>query len=156
VLDLGCGTGLCGPQLRAMANQLTGVDLSAPMLEVAAQRRVHDQLLQADLADHLADTMDRVDLVVAADVFIYIGDLTPVFNGVRRVLKPGGVFAFSVERGSDDAAFVLQPSLRFAHGERSVRELAAQHGLQVLKVEQAALRVDETHAVQGQYWLLTG
>jgi predicted TPR repeat methyltransferase len=156
VLDLGCGTGLCGPQLRAMANQLTGVDLSAAMLAVAAQRGIYDRLVQAELAGHLADTTDRVDLVVAADVFIYIGDLTPVFNGVRRVLNHGGVFAFSVERASDDAAFVLQPSLRFAHGERSVRELAAEHGFQVLRVEQAALRVDETHAVQGQYWLLTG
>jgi predicted TPR repeat methyltransferase len=34
---------------------------------------------------------------VAADVFVYLGALEPVFGGVRRVLEPGGVFCFSVE-----------------------------------------------------------
>ena len=154
IADLGCGTGLCGPLLRPLAHRLVGVDLSGVMLEAARARGVYDALLQADAAEHLATTTERHDLVVAADVFIYIGDLTPVFSGVRRVLRPGGVFAFSVEPAVADQPFALQASLRYAHGEAALRALAAAHGLSVLKVERGALRVDEVHEVQGQYWLL--
>jgi predicted TPR repeat methyltransferase len=154
-LDLGCGTGLCGPLLRPLAQRLTGVDLSQPMLDAARRRGSYDALLQADLVDHLAGTDDRHDLVVAADVFIYVGDLTPVFSGVRRVLQPGGVFAFSVEPAPAGPAWVLQPSLRYAHGDAALRALAAANGLQVQRVERGALRVDEVYTVQGEYWVMT-
>lgn len=154
-LDLGCGTGLCGPQLRPLAQVLTGVDLSPAMLDAARQRGVYDHLALADLTEHLLATDVRHDLVVAADVFIYVGDLAPVFSGVRRVLQPGGVFAFSVETAASDQAWVLQPSLRYAHGQAAIRALAAASGLQVQQVERAALRADEVHTVQGEYWLLT-
>jgi predicted TPR repeat methyltransferase len=154
VLDLGCGTGLCAPLLRPLARRLTGVDLSAGMLEVARRRALYDELVQADLAQHLARTERRHDLLVAADVLIYLGDLAPVFAGARRVLRAGGLFAFSVEPADGDAAFVLQPSLRYAHGEAGLRALAASHGLQVLQAERGALRADQVHEVQGQYWLL--
>ena len=154
VLDLGCGTGLCGPLLRPLARRLHGVDLSLAMLQAAAARGVYDQLHQADLADHLARTDERVDLLVAADVFIYVGDLAPVFAGAVRVLRPGGVLAFSVEPAPPDAPFVLQANLRYAHGEAALRRLAAAHGLQVRATERGVLRVDQGHEVQGQYWLL--
>ena len=154
-LDLGCGTGLCGPQLRPLVRQLTGVDLSAAMLDAARRRGSYDALVQADLAEHLASADDRHDLVVSADVFIYVGDLAPVFSGVRRVLQPGGVFAFSVEPAAADQPWVLQASLRYAHGAAALRTLAAAHGLQVRHVERGALRVDEVHTVQGEYWVMT-
>jgi predicted TPR repeat methyltransferase len=131
------------------------VDLSEPMLEAARRRGSYDALLQADLVDHLAGTNDRHDLVVAADVFIYVGDLTPVFSGVRRVLQPGGVFAFSVEPAPAGPAWVLQPSLRYAHGADALRALAAAHALEVQRVERGALRVDEVYTVQGEYWVMT-
>jgi predicted TPR repeat methyltransferase len=153
-LDLGCGTGLCGPLLRPLAARLVGVDLSAAMLEAARGRGVYDTLHQADLVDHLTATDGRHDLIVAADVFIYVGDLAPVFDGVARVLRPGGLLAFSVEPAPAGQAFVLQPSLRYAHGERPLRALAERHGLTVLAHERGTLRADEVHPVQGGYWLL--
>lgn len=153
-LDLGCGTGLCGPLLRPLAARLSGVDLSAAMLDAARARGVYDVLHQADLVDHLLTTAERHDLVVAADVFIYVGDLAPVFDGVARVLRPGGLLAFSVEPAPADQAFVLQPSLRYAHGEQPIRALAARHGLAVLAHERGTLRADEVHPVQGGYWVL--
>lgn len=153
-LDLGCGTGLCGPRLRPLAARLAGVDLSAAMLAAARARGVYDTLHHGDLVEHLMTTDERHDLVVAADVFIYVGDLAPVFEGVARVLRPGGLFAFSVEPAPADAAFVLQPSLRYAHGEGAIRALAARHGLAVAVQERGALRVDEVHPVQGGYWVL--
>ena len=154
VLDLGCGTGLCGPLLRPLASRLVGLDLSAAMLEAARGRGVYDALHQADLVEHLMATDERHDLVVAADVFIYVGDLAPVFDGIARVLRPGGLFAFSVEPAAPEAAFVLQPSLRYAHGEQPLHALAARHGLAVAAHERGTLRADEVHPVQGGYWVL--
>ena len=48
-LDAGCGTGLCGPLLRGLARELTGVDLSPKMLEQAARRGVYDHLVCGEL-----------------------------------------------------------------------------------------------------------
>lgn len=153
-LDLGCGTGLCGPLLRPLAARLVGVDLSGVMLQAAQRRGVYDALHHADGVDHLRATAERHDLIVAADVFIYVGDLAPVFEGVARVLRPGGLFAFSVEPAAADVPYRLQPSLRYAHGEAGIRALAARHGLAVAAHEAGVLRADEAHPLQGGYWVL--
>jgi predicted TPR repeat methyltransferase len=49
-LDAGCGTGLCGPLLRPYASELTGVDLSAGMLDRARPRQVYDHLEKGELS----------------------------------------------------------------------------------------------------------
>jgi predicted TPR repeat methyltransferase len=144
-LDLGCGTGLCGPLLQPLAARVEGVDLSPTMLAAARQRGVYAELVQADLAAHLQATPRRHDLIVAADVFIYVGDLA----GVRRVLEPEGVFAFSVEAADERDGFVLRPSLRYAHSARYLRTLAAAHGLEVLDVREATLREEQREPVRG-------
>jgi predicted TPR repeat methyltransferase len=147
-LDLGCGTGLCGPLLRPLARRLHGVDLSPTMLAQAARRGVYDQLDEADIVQHLQATPQRHGLVVAADVFIYLGDLAPVFAGVARVLEPRGVFAFSVERCDGDG-WRLLPSLRYAHAEAYLRALAAAHGLAVAHLQPVTLREDQRQPVAG-------
>lgn len=147
-LDLGCGTGLCGPLLRPLARSLHGLDLSPTMLAQARARGSYDQLLQADANTHLHETPERYDLVAAADVFIYVGALAPVFAGVRRVLRSGGVFAFSVElsQGED---LVLLPSLRYAHSAAYLRRLAAQHGLELVQQQAVTLREDQRQPIAG-------
>ena len=157
VLDLGCGTGLCAPLLRALAGRLQGVDLSAAMLRAAAARGLYDELHQADAVQHLqalAAAGRRVELLVAADVFIYLGDLAPLFAAAARVLAPGGLLAFSVEIAAPEQPYRLQPSLRYAHGEAALRRLAAAHGLQPLHEERGLLRVEQSQPVVGQYWVL--
>ena len=132
-LDLGCGTGLCGRLLRNITAQLHGVDLSAPMIDKARALDLYDRLVQADLVQHLQSTGQRYDLLLAADVFIYVGDLAPVFAGAARVLEPAGLFCFSVERVQGDADFELKASLRYGQSEGYLRALAAEHGFEVVK-----------------------
>ncbi len=96
-LDLGCGTGLCGPLLKPMADRLDGVDLSRNMLDKARALGVYDDLVHADIGEYLRTTPQRYDLVVSADVYIYVGDLDAVFAGVRRVMVDGGVYCFTAE-----------------------------------------------------------
>jgi predicted TPR repeat methyltransferase len=150
-LDLGCGTGLCGPLIRPAAQRLEGVDLSSKMLAKAEALGVYDTLTQADLADFLAQTDHRYDLVLAADVFIYVGALQEVFDGVARVIEPRGIFCFSVERACDEEDFVLRPSQRYAHSERYLRGLALRHGFEVRSVLHHPIREDQRQPIAGMY-----
>ncbi|GLI63302.1 hypothetical protein VaNZ11_006209, partial [Volvox africanus] len=82
-VDLGCGTGLMGPLLLPYCDALEGVDLSAGMVEQAAKRGCYSRLavaelvsfLEAEAAHDKANVGPLYDLLVAADVFVYIGDL---------------------------------------------------------------------------------
>jgi predicted TPR repeat methyltransferase len=150
-LDLGCGTGLCGPLLRPIVRRLTGVDLSQAMLDQAAARGVYDQLVKADLAEHLQSTPERHDLVAAADVFIYVGELEAVFAGVARVLRPGGVFCFSVEQAQDDRPVALTAQLRYAHSLPYLQALSQHHGLRLLRSVAEPIRQHRTQAIPGLY-----
>jgi predicted TPR repeat methyltransferase len=150
-LDLGCGTGLCAAPLGPWTLRLTGVDLSAAMLTQARSLGRYDTLVQADLVEHLQHTCERHDLVVAADVFIYVGALDHVFAGVQRVIEPQGVFCCSVECIEDDRDFALLPSLRYGHSQRYLRSLAQAHGFDAIRLEAGPLRRDERHTVRGLY-----
>ena len=153
-LDLGCGTGLAGPWLRPRCERLEGIDLSAAMVDRARARNLYDEVRQGDLVSILASTPQRHDLLFAADVFIYVGALEPVFAGAARVLSPGGEFCFSVEAADDRDDWTLRMSLRYAHSERYIRMLARQHGFAVRHVARHPLRIDQGQPVAGLFaWL---
>ena len=150
VLDLGCGTGLCGPLLRPLAGRLVGVDLSQRMLDKARERNLYDALVCAELVEHLQAASDRLSIVVAADVFVYIGDLSAVFAAVRRRLQDDGLFVFSVEALHDDGGdFMLRPSRRYQHTESYVLRLAQQHGYAPPLVQPVKLREENQAPVKG-------
>lgn len=151
VIDLGCGTGLVGVALAASGAQITGVDLSPRMLEIAARRGVYARLECGELVEVLARTPAvSVQAVVAADVFIYVGDLALIFASVARVLAPGGVFALSVE-GLEEGDYKLQPTGRYSHSPGYLRSLAAQTGLQERRLERARIRCEARGQAEG--WL---
>jgi len=162
VLDLGCGTGLVGTLLasqRQAADRIDGVDLSSAMVGQARATGAYTTVAHADVTDHLqaaAAAPQRYGLVMAADVFIYVGALDAVFAGVARVLAPQGLFAFSVELDAAGAELQLMPSLRYAHSEAYVRRLAAAHGMAVRRIERAPLREDQGRPVEGLYVYLQG
>jgi predicted TPR repeat methyltransferase len=156
VLDLGCGTGLCGPLIQPLADRVDGLDVSQRMLDQSRATGVYTDLVQADISEWLATVQRQDDLVLAADVFIYVGALEPVFAGVARVLAPGGVFAFSVEVLPDPEDMRLMPSLRYAHSEAYVRRLAQTHGMQVRRTVRAPIREDQRRPIEGLYVYLSG
>jgi predicted TPR repeat methyltransferase len=153
ILDLGCGTGLLGARLRARARTLTGVDISANMLEMAQRRRIYDELICDDLVDFLRARSDEFDIAVAADVFVYIGDLSEVFQAVRSRLRPGGFFCFSVEAGGEED-FALGTNLRYAHSAAYVRKLAEDHGFAPEAIESSVIRHDGGAQVLGHLAVL--
>ncbi len=149
VIDLGCGTGLCGPLLRPLAQRLTGVDLSGLMLAKARELGLYDELVQGDIAAALEGQRQRFDIAVAADVFVYIGDLEAVFAATATALRPGGLFAFSVEACEDEIDFRLGPKRRYAHSLAYLQRLAATHGLAIESSTRCAIRKESDQAVDG-------
>jgi predicted TPR repeat methyltransferase len=152
VLDLGCGTGLAGVEFRGCARELIGVDLSRRMVERARQRGLYDELHCEDLNAVLGRTSD-VDLIIAADVFIYVGPLAATFEGCARALRPGGLLAFSVER-SEEADVVFHASLRYAHADAYIERLARAHGFAIERSEPTVLRVDNGQPAHGVLYVL--
>ncbi|TFW30366.1 tetratricopeptide repeat protein [Duganella callida] len=153
-VDLGCGTGLCGPYLRAYSSRLDGVDLSRQMLDKAGERGVYDSLACADLVSYLTGRDGAWDLAVAADVFVYIGDLAPVFRAVHAALRPGGRLCFSAEAGVD-GDYVLRPSNRYAHTLDYLQRLAAETGFTVLAAEALEARQENGHPIAAHALILT-
>ena len=151
VLDLGCGTGLCGPLIAPQADIIDGVDVSSAMLDEARKLGVYRELIHADLGEFLAATTLRLDLIVAADVFIYVGDLAAVFRSARRILEPGGCLAFTVEPARQGQDIELLPSLRYAHSEAYVRRLADEAGFTSVRISEAPIRRDQTTPIMGLY-----
>ncbi|WP_159946241.1 methyltransferase domain-containing protein [Rhizobium sp. 18065] len=160
-IDLGCGTGLFGAEIRQHATRLEGFDLSANMLARAEEKNLYDLLARADLsldpepsglfAGGLAG--HRADLVSAADVLMYLGDLANAFSLAANLSQPAALFAFSVEDAALAEGFALQPSLRYAHSEVHVRQRLAENGFDVVKLERTTIRMDGGKQVFGILFL---
>jgi len=153
-LDLGCGTGLMGEALRPRAGHLAGCDLSPAMVEAARAKAVYDRLVTAELVAFLEEEpRAEADLVVAADVLVYVGDLAPVLAAAAGALAPGGLVAFTVQ-DLDGAGYALGEDARFAHGALHVAEAAREAGLDVFVSHGASTRQDRGNDVPGRVFVL--
>ncbi len=149
-LDLGCGTGLMGVALRDRAGRIDGVDLSPAMVELARATGAYADLAAVPLAAALAASpAGAYDLVVAADVLVYLGDLAPTFAGAGRALRPGGLLAFTVQSPAEGEGFALGPDMRFSHAPAYVEGALRAAGLGCLLLEPTSTRREKGIAVAG-------
>lgn len=148
VLDLGCGTGLAGQAFRDLAGWLEGVDLSPAMIARARARGIYDALAVAELTAALTARPGRFDLVLAADVLCYLGDLAPVFAAARAALRSGGLLAGTVERAAAPGHH-LGAKQRYAHHEDTLAALARATGFTVVTLAPESSRTEAGAAVPG-------
>ena len=153
ILDAGCGTGLCAGFLRPWARTLVGCDLSLAMIAQAGARRIYDELEVSELTAFLGRRRGTFDMVVAADVVIYFGDLAPLLSAARMALREGGVFAFSLETPElpdpAGAGFVICPSGHYKHTPAYVEAAVARAGFVLRRAEVNSLRLEEGHEAKG-------
>jgi predicted TPR repeat methyltransferase len=152
IVDLGCGTGLCGSLFKPFADKLIGIDLSENMLAVAKQKNIYDALISEDVAQSLTQ-LTEVDLIVAADVFTYCGNLEYTFKNALNTLKKNGLFVFTVEKTHGDS-FILQTSIRYAHSKYYLEKLITDNAFEIVRFDNIVLRKQKNEPVEGYLVLL--
>jgi predicted TPR repeat methyltransferase len=152
-IDLGCGTGLLAPELHGLVKHLDGVDLSPKMVEKARARKLYDALTVGEIVAELGRHPGGYNLVAAADVLSYFGDLRALFEAVRAALPDDGLFVATVEK-SAGARYQAGKSGRYQHGEAYLRKRAAEAGFVVLSLDDIELRKEENRPVIGYVFAL--
>lgn len=122
VLDVGCG---CGDTTLRLAEavgpggRVTGIDISAPMLAVAADRLRRFPQAATLLADAAAQPLPPADLIVSRFGVMFFGDPKAAFANLRRSLRPGGRIVFACWRRFDENVWArLALMAAYAHVPR--------------------------------------
>lgn len=153
LLDLGCGTGLVGQVFQEISVCRVGVDLSPKMVEAAAAKKVYDELVVAEIVTFLEQNQEPFDLIVAADVLIYVGELDRIFATLARGLARNGRILFSTEQMAGQG-YQLRQSGRYAHSFSYILAMAARHGFRVLSTQSANIRKEKGRWIAGDLYLL--
>lgn len=156
-LDLGCGTGLSGEHFSKVCRKLTGVDISQKMLAVATEKNIYDTLIKDDILHFLQHQKksQQFDLILAADVFTYMGDLQHVFRECHTHINQSGSLLFSVEEPlHSQTSYELKPTGRFAHPETYIKGICGATGWRIISQQSTRLRRDKGKWIIGCLYLL--
>ena len=141
ILDLGCGTGLIGVELKDFCTNLEGIDLSSAMLEQAKKKNVYSKLTHIDIIDYLSTVELNFDYFLAVDVFVYVGELSEVFNLIKCRNKRSGKLVFSTEH-TKKIGFHLEKSGRYTHSTAYIERLCKKFGYSISYFSKVNLRKD--------------
>ena len=153
VLDLGCGTGLIGKEIGKYCSNLHGVDLSKPMLDQAKKKNIYDKLSHYNLADFLSTETLNFDYFIAADVFVYIGELLEIFRLIKFRNSKNGRLVFSTEHTEKDG-YCLENSGRYSHSRNYIDNLCRELGYRICHFSTSNIRKEKNGAICGGLYLL--
>jgi predicted TPR repeat methyltransferase len=152
VIDLGCGTGLTGKELRDISNNLTGIDISSNMVAKTKKLDVYDRLIVGDIVDILSSSKEKYDLFIALDVFIYVGELTKIFKTVKQCCNKNALFIFSIETQEEDGYSLLKTA-RYSHSESYILKTASDE-FKVIDSQEVSLRKEKEGWIEGKIFIL--
>ena len=153
VLDLGCGTGLTGLEIKPYCEYLEGIDLSEKMLKEATKKNVYNKLAHLDIKDYLTSGNLYFDYFISTDVFVYVGDLTEIFRLIKHHNKTGGRLVFSVEDHDGDG-FFLEQSGRYSHSKQYINSLCEKFGYKLSYFQNQNIRKEKDRYIKGCLYLL--
>ncbi|HEY0329178.1 MAG TPA: methyltransferase domain-containing protein [Rhodopseudomonas sp.] len=148
-IDLGCGTGLAARAFAAQTETIIGFDLSPRMAELARASGLYAEVEVVEIVEGLArQPAAGTDLILAADVVIYLHDAAALLAEVSRVLAPDGLLALTAETHDGDGV-VLGVGLRYAHSADYLQRAIAATGLVVKQLQRASARSEAGVPVPG-------
>ena len=120
------------------------------MIEKSRQRGVYDELIVGRLEDTLRGRSD-VDLILAADVLNYVGELSGVFDAAGVALRRGGYFLFSIEKPTSEEAqgLTLRRTRRYAHARGYIEERAREAGMEIVETSDTVIRMEQQKPLEG-------
>ena len=149
ILDLGCGTGLCGLRINKSYKKLVGLDISKHMLLKAKEKLIYTDLFHLDIIDYCNSTKDKYELIIAGDVLIYFGDLHELFKTSFSVMQNGARFLFSIEV-QNLGKYKAQINGRFTHSFSYIKRLCKEHGFFIEFVQDIFIRKENNKSVDGK------
>lgn len=153
MVDLGCGTGLSGLAFQTLARRITGIDLSAKMLQQAREKGIYHDLQRSGIVEALTANETAFDLFVAADVLVYVGDLAPLFHAAGQRAAAGALFLFSTESTESEKDWELRPTGRYAHSRAYVERLCRETGWHNLSHRRENIRKEKGAWIEGDLYL---
>jgi predicted TPR repeat methyltransferase len=93
------------------------------------------------------------DLVICADVLVYLGDLTDFFKALKKIILKGSWVSFSVE-SSNNSSYELKPSKRFGHSADYIKNLAIIYDFNLIDLRPDIIRYEAGIEIQGYIILL--
>jgi predicted TPR repeat methyltransferase len=114
---------------------------------------LYRDLQAAEIGEYLRAAHARWDLVVAADVFVYIAELAPIFIAVRDRLAGGGWFAFSVEASAGERVELMPGTGRYRHAPDAVAAALVEAGFTDTVREPGVIRHETGQPVAGELLL---
>jgi len=149
LLDIGIGTGLASWPFAKTGLRVFGLDGSVEMLKVCESKAFVEELKQFDMrAGPLPYSDNSFDHAICCGVFHFFGELGPIVSEVSRVIKSGGIFAFTLasqtpeeqEASRDNSRnHLMRPTVWdvsiYAHSDGYIEEVLQGHGIEVLKTQ---------------------
>jgi SAM-dependent methyltransferase len=101
-LDIACGNGLTSRRLAALDAHVTAFDFSANLIEFARSRSNPDERIEYRVMDATDESAllslgeGRFDGALSNMALFDMAELEPLFRALPRLLKPNGIFVFSI------------------------------------------------------------
>eukprot|EP01098_Paradermamoeba_levis_P001813 TRINITY_DN12080_c0_g1_i1.p1 TRINITY_DN12080_c0_g1~~TRINITY_DN12080_c0_g1_i1.p1 ORF type:complete len:152 (-),score=55.64 TRINITY_DN12080_c0_g1_i1:206-661(-) len=147
-----------GSLLRPHSFSLSGVDVSKGMISECQNWKFTTNWkkeMNTFLEKRINQQEKEIGLIVSSDVFVYVGDLRPVFANCYNVLKMGGLFVFSIEMSSpdDEKDFRLTENGRFVHQNKFVLKTATDLGFHLEFSSSGVGRLEAGKGIQHLFFI---
>jgi predicted TPR repeat methyltransferase len=154
LLDIGIGTGLASQSFAKVGLKVYGCDGSTEMLKVCESKAFAKELKVFDLQNIPLPYADSFfDHVICCGVLHFFDDLETILKEVLRIIKPGGIFAFTVAAQTSDEEAATDNNLQghfetptpwgvsiFKHSSGYVTNLLKANGFDILKTQKLLIR----------------
>ncbi len=145
LLDIGVGTGLASINFAEVGLKVYGLDSSKEMLSVCRSKSFTEELKRYDMTRETIPYKDRFfGNVVCCGVLHFMSDLNNLFAEVKRIIKSGGIFAFTIAPQETADGYIEEPTAWgvsiFKHSPQYIMELLEKHGLELLKEQRLLIK----------------
>lgn len=148
LLDIGIGTGLASIQFSKVGLKVYGLDASQEMLNACQSKSFTEELR---LYDMTCDTIPYEDHyfnhVISCGALHFIGDLTNLFTEVKRVMKKGGIFAFTIAPQETAVGYIEEPTSWgvsiFKHASQYIMDLLDENDLELQKEQRLLIKGED-------------
>ncbi len=145
LLDIGIGTGLASIHFSEIGLKVYGLDNSQKMLTACRSKGFTEEMKMCDVTREIIPYEDHFfDHVICCGVMHFMGDMKALFSEVSRVIKSGGVFAFSIAPQETSADYFEGPTAWgvpiFRHSPGYIMELLETNGMELLKEQRLLIK----------------